>query len=93
MYHAVSPKRSLGIVRDQHDCLAALLHGLERVEYHLTGCGIQVAGWLVGKNDRRVVYQRTSNSYALHLTTGKLIGLVLVVLLGQANRTQCLPST
>ena len=80
-------------MRNQHDCFAALLHGLERVEYHLTCCRVRLPCWLIGKNNRRVVYQRTSNGYTLHLTAGKLVGLMLVVLLGQANRTQRLPST
>ena len=66
-------------MRNQHDCFAALLHGLERVEYHLTCCRVQVACWLIGKNNRLVVYQRTSNGYTLHLTAGKLVGLMLVV--------------
>ena len=41
------------------------------------GLGVQVAGGLVGQNDRRAVDQRPGNGHALALAAGELIGLVV----------------
>ena len=40
-------------------------------------CGIEVAGWLVGENNFRVVYDCASNTDTLFLTAGKVVGFVL----------------
>src|SRR5918994_5544028 len=45
------------------------------------GDGIKISSRLVGENQRRLVYQRSSNSHPLLLAAGKLIGRMIKTLI------------
>lgn len=66
-----------GAVGDEHDGFALLLELFERVHHRIAGFGVQVAGRLVAENQRRVLYQRSGDGHALHLTTGEFIGFAV----------------
>ena len=88
MHNAVRPASHVGVVSDKDDSLATLTQLAEGLEHHLARSLVKIARRLVRQNDGRVVDQRTSDGHALHLTTGKLVGAVVVVLRRQAHGRQ-----
>ena len=67
-----------------HDDQAVVGHFLEKV-HDLNRClGVQSSGGLVGQEDLGIVYQGARDGYALHLSAGHLVGL-LVGLLPEAD--------
>ena len=54
-------------VRDEHDRIARLMQSLEQRHDFNAGLRVEVAGRLVGQQDRRIVYERSGNRYALPL--------------------------
>ncbi len=52
----------------------------EYLHYLHAGGRIKRAGRLVGKNDIRVVDKSPGNRHSLHLSAGKLVGLLMYVL-------------
>ena len=61
--------------------LPSLVQPLEQRHDFVAGGGIEVAGGLVGQQDRGVVHQRAGHGHALPLAAGKLVGLVVHALL------------
>ena len=67
----------VGLVRDEHDGDAALdVEPLEDAHHLDAGARIEVAGRLVGKQQRRVVHQRPRDRDALLLAAGQLIRMM-----------------
>ena len=67
----------VGFVRDQHDGDAALdVQALEQAHHLDAGPRVEVAGGLVGEQDRRVVDQRARNRHALLLAARQLVGMM-----------------
>jgi hypothetical protein len=63
------------VVRDYHHRLASAAGDLLQDANHLvTGSGVQVCGGLVGKQQRRIVDERSGDGSALLLTAGELLG-------------------
>ena len=61
----------------------------ERGQHLLAGGRVQVAGGLVGQDERRAVHERPPrNGHALDLPARQLVALALVELLGQGHRLQ-----
>ena len=75
--HAVGIRGHLGIVRHQDDRDPFGIEGLEHLQDFDTGVRIQVAGGLVGQEQRRTVHQRPRNSHPLLLSAGHLRRLVV----------------
>jgi hypothetical protein len=46
---------------------------LKQSENHVAGCGIEIAGWLIGKQYVWRMNEGAGNAYALHLSSGKLM--------------------
>jgi hypothetical protein len=59
----------IGFVRDEDDGVARLMQASEERHDLAARLRIEVAGWLVGKQDRRVVHQRAGDGHALTLST------------------------
>ena len=74
---AVGVQGDIVFVGDEHDGVALLVEAFEQRHDFVTGGGIEVAGGLVGQQDRRVVDQGASDRHALALTAGELVGLVV----------------
>ena len=69
----VRVRRGDGVVRDHHDGLAELAHGLAHEREDLGArAGVEVAGGLVGEDDLGPAGQRPRHRDALLLTTGEL---------------------
>ena len=69
---AVGLGGNTGIVRNEHDSLAALLELMEGLHDKRPGCRVKVSCGLVGQNDRRVVDECTRDGDALHLAAREL---------------------
>src|SRR5471030_1751208 len=68
----------LRLVRDEHDRDAALvLEPLEDVHHLDARAAVEIAGWLVGEENRRVVEQRARDRDALLLAAGQLIRMMI----------------
>jgi hypothetical protein len=51
------------------DGVPLIMKFLKQVHDIVRGFCIEVTGWFIGKNDRRIVYQRTGNGDTLTLTS------------------------
>ncbi len=67
----------VGLVGDQEHGVAGLVQLVEEVHDLGRGGRVEVAGRLVGEEDRRVVDQRAGDGHALALAAGELVGLVV----------------
>src|SRR5437868_8147146 len=74
--HAVSIFGDVVLVRYYDDGVALRVQAVHQCHDLVSGLGIQVAGGLVGQDDRRVIDERARNRNALALTAGELIRLV-----------------
>ena len=74
---APRPARRLGLVGDQHDRAALRVQLVEQRQRVLGGDRVEVAGRLVGQDQRRVGDQRPGDRDPLLLTAGQLTGPVL----------------
>ena len=83
--HAVGVGGRLRVVGDEHDRLVPLLaRAPQRVEDLGAGRVVEVAGRLVGEEQRRAGHERTGDRDALLLAGRQLVGLV-VLLAGQVD--------
>src|ERR1700692_1064015 len=57
-------------MRNQDDGVPAIMQRPEEVENLTPGLRIEVAGWLVGEQQRRLVDESTGDGHALTLTAG-----------------------
>ena len=77
---ALGPSDQVGVVGDHDDGPTALDEGAEELQHDLGRERVEVAGRLVGDEDRRVIGQRSGDGDALLLATGRarrqLAGLV-----------------
>ena len=69
--------RDFGIMRYEYNGTSFRMKFLEQDKYIKRRTCVEVSGCFVGKDDRRVVYQCTGDGYALHLSSGHLVGLML----------------
>ena len=75
----------LGIVRDQHDRrLARAIDVEQQLDDLLAGLAVEVAGRLVGEQERRIVGQRAGDRDALLLAAGELRRIVMAAV-GKAD--------
>ena len=63
----------VGLVGDEHDGVARLVEALEERHDLDAGLRVEVAGGLVGEQDRRIVHQRARDGDALALAAGELV--------------------
>src|SRR6266581_4676441 len=70
--HAPRKAGNIGFVRDQHDRQALLVQLLQDIDNLHGGTAVEIAGRLIGQQDRGPVYQRASNRDALLLSAGEL---------------------
>ncbi len=61
-------------VSDQHDGDAFAVQFVEQSHDFFAGLAVQIAGRFIGKDQARVVDQRTRNRHALLLAAGNLVG-------------------
>jgi hypothetical protein len=77
---AVGDPAELALVGDEHDGLAVARERAEEVEHRAGGARVEVAGGLVGDDDRRVVGERAGDRGALLLAARErrrqLVGLI-----------------
>src|SRR3954451_12750282 len=75
---AVGVRRGARVVGDDDDRLAVVVdRATQEVEDLDAGAGVQVAGGLVGEDDRGPADQGSGTRHALLLTTGELVGPVV----------------
>ena len=89
--HAARVARDVGLVRDQHDGHALAVELLEQRHDLQAGARVEVAGGLVGEDQRGRVDQRARDRHALLLAAGELRRLV-VGALGEARRCASISS-
>ena len=75
MDRAMRERGDFGFVRNEDDGVARLMQAGEERHDFAARLRIEVAGWLVGKQDRRVVHQRAGDGYALTLSPDSSLGL------------------
>ena len=76
MNDAVGVLGDFVLVRDQDDRAALAVQLREERHDLLAGLGVEVAGGLVGQQDRGRIDQRPGNGHALALAAGEFVGLV-----------------
>ena len=64
------------IVCHENDRHAVLMQFPENRHHFFSGRGIQISGWLVRKNDNRLIHKRPRDCYALLLSAGKFVRAV-----------------
>ena len=69
--------RDIGFVRNENNCVSALIQIFEKRHDFITGFRIEIAGRLIGQNDGWIVYQGPRDRDALPLTAGKLVRFVV----------------
>ena len=92
----VGAGRQLRIVRHQHQRrLAGAVDAEQQLDDRVAGGGIEVAGGLVGEQQRRIVGQRAGDGDALLLAAGELRRIVMAAVgqadLGAAARSPAAP--
>ena len=70
---AVRERGDVGFVRDQDDGVAGLVQAGEQRHDLGAGLRVEVAGRLVGEQDRRVVHERARDGHALALAARQLV--------------------
>ena len=76
MHDAACFFRGFRIVRHHQDRLAELaIEPIEQRQYFLAGRAVEIAGRLVGDDQRRIGDQRTRDRHALLLSAGELVGI------------------
>ena len=74
---ARAPGGDVALVGDDHDGDAALgAQAREHLHHLVAGRGVEVAGRLVGQQQRRLVDQRAGDGHALLLPARELVGMV-----------------
>src|SRR3989442_3099267 len=76
MDDAVGVCGDIALVGDQNNCVALLVQPLEHAHDLFAGLGVEVAGRLVGQQNRGRINQRPRNGYALSLPAGELVRFV-----------------
>src|SRR3989338_2422567 len=61
-----------GFVRDENNGVAVVVQFFKRLHNSLSRFRVEVAGRLIGKDKRRIVRERSSNSDALLFSSGEL---------------------
>ena len=61
-------KSDIVFVSHQDDGVPFVVQPLEQGHNFNTGCGIEIAGWFIGQQNRGVIHQRAGNRNALALT-------------------------
>ena len=56
-----------GIMGDHDNGFALLVEGSQKVHDHLTGAGVQIAGWFIGDYYAGIVYEGPGHSHPLDL--------------------------
>ena len=88
----VGQRRQLGIVRDEHERAAALaVDGHEQIDHLPAGGAVEIAGRLVGEQDRRIVRERARDRDALLLAARELRRIVMAAI-GRARRPRAAPA-
>lgn len=74
-----------GIMGDHHQGhLALAVEGEEQLQHFFRGARVEVAGWFVGEDQRRLADQRASDGDALPLAAGE-VRRTMAGALGQAD--------
>src|SRR5262245_51608428 len=76
VYAAPCMARDVGLMGDEDNSIALLIEAFEQRHDLFAGFGIEVAGWLVSQNDRRIVDQCPGNCHPLALSARKFAGLM-----------------
>src|SRR5438270_4525996 len=77
MNYAMGMQSDVMLVRDQDDRVAFVMQALEQRHDLVAGGGVEVAGGLVGQQNRWTIDQRARNCDTLPLATGELVRLVI----------------
>ena len=77
MDDAIGVFGDIGFMGDQHNRVAFFMQVFHKPHDFAAGLRIQVAGGLVGQDNRRIINKGAGNGDALALSTGKFIGLVV----------------
>ena len=64
------------LVRDHHDGHAAVVERLEGLHDFDARAAVEVAGWLVGEEQRGLIDERTGDGHALLLAAGELVRMM-----------------
>src|ERR1700733_322741 len=74
--HAISVQCDVRLVRDENNGVALLVEPCEESHDFFAGLGIEVAGWFIGEENRRTIYESASDRDALALPAGKFVRAV-----------------
>ena len=77
MNHAMRVLRDVVLVRHKDNRVSLRVQPVHQGHDLVSGLRVQVAGWLIGQNNRWPIHQRSRNRHSLALAAGKLVGLVM----------------
>src|SRR5260370_12156942 len=75
-HHALCEGRDVSLVSDQHDRPTLVVELAEKFHDFETRFGVEVPGWFIGQQNRRVGHQRAGDADALLLPARELVGEV-----------------
>ena len=78
MHNAMRKLRDISFVRHEHDGIALGVQMVEERHDLLAGLGVEIAGRLIGEDDRRMIDQGTGDGYALALAAKSSLGLCIM---------------
>ena len=81
--------RDIGFVRNENNCVSALIQIFEKRHDFIAGFRIEIAGRLIGQNDGWIVYQGPRDRDALALTAGKLVRLMVQTITSPTSCNTC----
>jgi hypothetical protein len=74
LYLPLRASPQIMIVGHYHQSNTLLLQLFHNSNDFVTGLTVQIAGWLIGQQQRRLHDRRPGNRHSLPLTTGQLVG-------------------
>ena len=60
----------LRVMRHHYDGATSLMERMEQIHNLFAGVGVEVARWLIGQDEHRIVDESTGNRHALLLAAG-----------------------
>ena len=66
-----------GIVGDHHERYAGAVEVLDQLDDGVTAARVEIAGWFVGQDDRRITKDRSGNRHSLPFAARELVRLMV----------------
>ncbi len=77
MNNSIGMYGGLRVMRHHHDSTASFMEGMEQFHNLRAGMGVEVARWLIGQDQHRIVDESAGDCHTLLLAAGKFLGQMI----------------